>query len=94
MTYWVKDLALSLLWLRFNPWPRELLLHAVGAAKRKKKKRNPFPCKCLLDKFQGSCSGPLSLFIHLIFILVGAANGNILVLQKHKHLLWPCFVSH
>ena len=34
----VKDLALSLLWLRFIPWPQECL-HATGMAKRKKKKK-------------------------------------------------------
>ena len=31
----VKDLALSQQWLRFSPWPRELL-YAIGAAKGKK----------------------------------------------------------
>lgn len=30
---WVSDLALLLLWLRFDPWPWEL--HAVGLAKKK-----------------------------------------------------------
>ena len=34
----VKDLMLSLLWLRFNPWPRAFL-HAVGAAKKKEKEK-------------------------------------------------------
>ena len=34
----VKDLAVPLLWLRFNPWPGELP-HAAGAAKKKKKKK-------------------------------------------------------
>ena len=45
MTQWVKDLALSLLWLRsqlwrgFYPSPVWELLHAMGVAKKKKKKR-------------------------------------------------------
>lgn len=30
------DSELSLLWLRFDPWPRELL-HDEGVAKKKKK---------------------------------------------------------
>ena len=34
----LKDSALSLLWLGFNPWPRKLL-HAMGLAKKKKKRR-------------------------------------------------------
>ena len=38
MAQQVKDLALSLLWHGFNPWPRELP-HAVGVAKKKKKKK-------------------------------------------------------
>ena len=33
----VKDLALSLLWHRFDLWPQELL-HAPGMTKKKKKK--------------------------------------------------------
>ena len=33
-----QDLALSLLWCRFNLWPRELL-HALGTARKKKKKK-------------------------------------------------------
>ena len=64
MAQWVKDLALSLLWLwlqpwlRFNSWPRELA-HAVGSEKKKKKKgncllyflslENTFPMKCYDD---------------------------------------------
>ena len=35
----VKDLELSLLWHRFNPWPRELP-HARVMAKKKVIKRN------------------------------------------------------
>ena len=41
----VKDLVLSLLWLKsllwheFDPWPRNFLLYATGAAKEKKKKK-------------------------------------------------------
>lgn len=31
--------------------------------------------------------------MRLIFILLGAASGNNLVLQKHKHIPWPCSVS-
>ena len=34
----VKELALSLLWLGFDPWPQEIP-HAKGAAKKKKKKK-------------------------------------------------------
>ena len=34
----VKDLALSLLWLRFDPWPRNFL-HALDEAKEKKRKQ-------------------------------------------------------
>lgn len=34
---WVSDLALLLLWLRFDPWPWEL--HAVGLAKKKVNKK-------------------------------------------------------
>ena len=37
MVHHVKDPVLSLLWHRFGPWPRELL-HAVDAAKKKKKR--------------------------------------------------------
>ena len=37
LVQWVKDLALSLLWCGFNPWPWELL-HAAGAIKTKKQK--------------------------------------------------------
>ena len=33
----VKDLALSLLWLRFEPWPRKFT--CCGCAKKKKKKK-------------------------------------------------------
>ena len=42
MVHWVKDLArlqlwyMSLLWLRFDPWPRKC---ALGAAEKGKKKR-------------------------------------------------------
>ena len=54
---WVKDLALSLLWLRsllwhrLDPWPREFP-HAVGAVKKKKERERkffPFPFECGLD---------------------------------------------
>lgn len=44
MAQWVKDLMLSLLWfwlllwLGFDPWPRELL-HAPGVAKKQKQKQ-------------------------------------------------------
>ena len=38
MAQWVKGLALSLLWLRFNPWPRELP-HATGTAKKTKQNK-------------------------------------------------------
>ena len=35
----VKDLALSLLWHGFNPWPRELL-HGVDSVKKEKRKKS------------------------------------------------------
>ena len=34
----VKNQVLSLLWCRFDPWPRGLP-HAMGASKKKKKKK-------------------------------------------------------
>ena len=37
MAQWVKDPVLSLLWHRFNPWPRDFS-HAPDAARKKKKK--------------------------------------------------------
>ena len=36
MSQRVKNLALSLLWCRFDPWPQELL-HAMDVAKEEKK---------------------------------------------------------
>ena len=36
---WVKDPVLLLLWLRFNPWPRNLTHHGCTFKKRKKKKK-------------------------------------------------------
>ena len=34
----VKDPELSLLWLRFKPWPRNFHMPQVGSKKKKKKK--------------------------------------------------------
>ena len=38
VAYWVRDLALSLLWSRFNPWPRNFRLPRVWPKRKKKKK--------------------------------------------------------
>ena len=38
MTPWVKDLALSLLWYRFDPWTGSNM-HALGMAEKKKKRK-------------------------------------------------------
>ena len=35
----VKDLALSLLWRRFNPWPRNFCMPLAWPKKKKKKKK-------------------------------------------------------
>ena len=37
MVQWAKDPVLPLPWLRFDPWE---LLHAMGAAKKKKRREN------------------------------------------------------
>ena len=53
MAQWFKDLALSLLWLRlllwygFDPWPQEIL-HALGAAKKEKRRRWGWGDKAIL----------------------------------------------
>ena len=39
MAQWAKDPVLSLLWQRFDPWPRELF-HAIGTVKKKKKEEH------------------------------------------------------
>ena len=36
VTQWDKDPVLLLVWPRFDPWPRIILLHAMGTAKYKK----------------------------------------------------------
>ena len=36
----VEDLALSLLWLRFGPWPRNFHMPQVGSSLSKKKKKS------------------------------------------------------
>ena len=35
----VKDSVLSLLWLRFSPWPRNFFMPQVQPKKKKKKKK-------------------------------------------------------
>ena len=38
----VKDSVLSLLWLRFDPWPRNFLMPLMWPKKEKKGKKCPF----------------------------------------------------
>ena len=38
MVQWVNDLASSLLWRRFNPWPRNVCMPRVQPTKKKRKK--------------------------------------------------------
>ena len=38
MSQWVEDLVLSLLWLRFDPWPGNF--HMLRARSKKKKKKS------------------------------------------------------
>ena len=48
----VRDLALSLLWLRFNPWPRNFCMPwALPKKKKKKKKRKHITRKCIARYF-------------------------------------------
>ena len=50
MVHWVKDLArlqlwyMSLLWLRFDPWPRKCALGAAEKEREEKKKKKKKGC--------------------------------------------------
>ena len=49
----VKDLAFSLLWLRFDPWPGNF--YAVRAGKstaKKNKNKNNKKCVCVCSSFE------------------------------------------
>ena len=60
----VKDPASSLLWLWFNPWPRNFVLWQWGKKKKKKKKKNH------LRKKPGSRLVKSELLEHEVSVLV------------------------
>ena len=43
MAYWLKDLALSLLWRRFDPWPRNFHNATRLAKKRERERETMWP---------------------------------------------------
>ena len=76
MAQWVKDLALSFLWLwlqlwrKLDPWPGELL-HVVGMVKKKKEKEKKAKVK------DGLFSGISSLLLIFCEVHRGCAMGGL-----------------
>ena len=51
MAQWVRDLALSLLWLRFDPWPRNF--HMLQARTKGEKKISTVEDRSLTQSDEG-----------------------------------------
>ena len=87
---WVKDLALSLLWLGFDPWSWNFACCGCGSPLQKKSRRSGF--HTFPDLFHFFLS--FFFWLHLQHVDVPGPGIEPVPQQWPKSLQWQCWIPH